>query len=220
MAVKIVGNAGPDVEVETNTLAMRTVIRPDDYGSLGIYSLGAASGTMAAGLGAAAPIYSLRYGSANLALVKKVILSVGDTATAFTAGIFTFQLFVARSFTASDTGGTSILPTANTAKLRTSMATTGMTDIRISSTATLTAGTRTLDGQALASVTSSDPATAGQSPLAPWPIFEARVGEYPLVLAQNEGFEIQATVPATGTWTFSVTTMWEELSTYGTGLAT
>jgi hypothetical protein len=219
MPVRLAGNAGPNIEVETNTLAARVVIRPDDYGSLGIYALGGVSGTMTAALGAGSPIFSFRYGGSNLAIVKKVVISAGNTATAFTAGLINFSMFAARSFSASDTGGTSILPASNTSKLRTNMATTGLTDARISSTGTLTAGTRTLDAQALAQLESSIPAVAGTPLLAPYPIFESRAGDYPLVLANNEGFVIQATVPASGTWTFAVNTVWEELSTYGTGLA-
>lgn len=214
--IQLVGNTNNTtaVEVEVNTKAARAVIRPNDYGSLGIYSLGAASGTMAAALAANSPVYSFRWGnSTNLGIVRKVIISAGGIG-AFTAGQATFQMLVARSFTASDTGGTSILPSGNANKLRTSMGTTLLTDVRISATATLTAGTRTLDGQALGSLTGATTATAGTVILPPTAIFEARAGEYPLVLAQNEGFVIQATVPATGTWTFSVSTEWEELASY------
>jgi hypothetical protein len=39
-------------------------------------------------------------------------------------------------------------------------------------------------------------------------------GEWPLVLAQNEGFIIRATVPATGTWDFAVTMEWSEVSAF------
>jgi len=35
-----------------------------------------------------------------------------------------------------------------------------------------------------------------------------------LVLANNEGFVIEATVPATGVWFFDVKVDWEELAAY------
>lgn len=181
---------------------------------LGSYCMGLASGTMASGLAANAPIASFRYGGANLALVRKIILSVGDTSTAFAAGVFTFNTFAARTFSASDTGGTAATLTGNNGKLRTSFATTGISDFRVSSTATLSAGTRTLDATALASVSVSDPATAGQSPLPPTNLFIQEMGEQPLQLATNEGFVVQATVPATGTWTFSVRVCWDEVTSY------
>jgi hypothetical protein len=40
-------------------------------------------------------------------------------------------------------------------------------------------------------------------------------GEWPLVLVQNEGFIIRATVPATGTWEFGVLLEWSEIVTTG-----
>lgn len=215
--IQIVGNTNNSTaaEVEVNTKAIRTVVRPNDFGSLGIYSLAGVSGTMAAGLAANSPIYSFRWGNAsNLALVRKVLISAGNAGTGFSAGAATFNMFVARSFTASDTGGTSILPTGNSAKLRTSMGTTLLTDVRVSATATLTAGTRTKDTNPAASLLLGFQSTAGLQLIFPTAIFEARVSEYPLVLAQNEGFVIEASVPLTGTWTFAVTTVWEELASY------
>lgn len=220
MAIQHQGSSGVVDQVETNTAAVRTVIRPTDIGSLGAYSLGAASGVMAAGLASASPIFSFRYapGGTTLCLVKRILFDAVNAGTAFAAGTCVFNLFDARSFTASDTGGTSVLPTLN--KLRTSFATTGLTAALISSTATLTAGTRTLDSQPLAALVGVASATASIViiPQAT-PFFDRRVGEWPLVLANNEGFVIQATVAATGTWTFKVQVDWEEVSTYGTGLA-
>ena len=35
--------------------------------------------------------------------------------------------------------------------------------------------------------------------------------EYPLLFEQNEGFVIRATVPATGTWQFSINVEWAEV---------
>lgn len=215
--IQIVGNTNNTTaaEVEANTKALRSVIRPNDYGSLGIYSLGAVSGVMAAGLAANSPIYSFRWSDAsNLALIRKVILSAGNTGTAFAAGVASFNCFVARSWSVSDTGGTAITPATSSNRLRVGMGTTLVGDVRRSATATLTAGTRTKDGSPIGSITTSIIATGGTPLLLPVAIYEARVGEYPLVLGQNEGLVIEATVPATGTWTFSVTTMWEELAAY------
>lgn len=217
--IQIVGNTNNTTaaEVEANTKAIRTVIRPDDYGSLGIYRLGANNGAtaMAAGLAAASTVYSFRNSTANLYIVKQVLLQMNAGTTGFTAGLGTFAMFAARSFTASDTGGTSLVPTGNGNKLRTSMATTGIADVRISSTATLTAGTRTLDAFAIGNITVPIAATTWTNYVPNnTAVFDARVGEHPLVLAQNEGFVIQATVPATGVWFFSVNTTWEELASY------
>lgn len=204
------------MEVEAATKAARVTLRAEDYGSLGIYSVGNVSGVMAANLGAAAPIFSARWTHAtNLCLIKRVTLSVAEGATAFTAGAALFNLFVARSYTVVDSGGTSILPSGNQSKLRTSgMGTTLFGDIRLSSTATLTAGTRTLDSNPIASLACGVLATAGSLILAPWAMLDQRPGEHPLILAQNEGIVLQATVPATGTWQFGVKVDWTEITAY------
>ena len=169
MATQIVGNVNNTTaqEVEINTKAARVVLRPDDIGSLGAYRVALVSGTMAAALAANSPIVSFRNGNAsNLIMPRLVEFSAGNTATAFTAGICSFNLFRATSFSASDTGGTASLPAAQN-KLRTSFGSSLMTagnnsDIRVSSTATLTAGTRTKDTIPIGSVQSSVPATAAR----------------------------------------------------------
>lgn len=181
---------------------------------LGSYSMGANTGTMAAGLAGGAPVFSFRYGAANLAIVRKILIEADNITTAFVAGAAKFDLIAARSFTVSDTGGTAGTLTTNNGKLRTSYATTGVSDFRISSTATLTAGTRTLDAQPLASVEFAVPTSIDADLLPTTALFQSQVGESPLILAQNEGFVIQATVPGTGTWVFSVRVCWDEVSAF------
>jgi len=181
---------------------------------LGSYCMGANTGTMAAGLGAGAPIFSFRYGGAALAIVRRISSEADDVTTALAAGAGKFDLIAARSFTASDTGGTAGTLTGNNGKLRTSFATTAISDFRISSTATLTAGTRTLDAQPLASVEFPVSTTADAGLLPTTDFIRQNIGESPLVLATNEGFVIQATVPGTGTWSASVRVCWDEVSSF------
>jgi hypothetical protein len=206
------------MEVEANTRAARVTLRPEDYGSLGIYSNGNVSGVMAAGLAANAPIVSARWTDATkLCLIKRVTFSAAAGATVFTAGVALFNLFVARSFTVSDSGATSvsILPSGNQAKMRTSgMGTTLFGDMRISTTGTITAGTRTLDSNPISSIAAGVLATAGSNIVNPFAMVDQRPGEHPLILAQNEGIVIQATVPATGTWQFGVKIDWTEIAAY------
>jgi hypothetical protein len=219
MASQIAGNTIANLlEVEANTHAARVTLRPEDYGALGIYALAPSNGAsaMAAGLAAASPIFSFRWGNAaNLALIKRVTFSAGNGVTAFTAGVAKFDLIAARSFTVNDTGGVAVVPSGNQNKLRTSgMGTSLLTDARISQTATLTAGTRTLDANALGSIVAGIPNTAGATMIAPFPMWDARAGDHPFILAQNEGFVIQATVPATGVWFFAVKVDWVEIASY------
>jgi hypothetical protein len=201
-------------EVELNTKALRTTLRPEDVGALGFYSQGIESGVMAAGLAANSPIFMFRWSHAtNLAIIKKLIFSAA-TITAFTAGILRVDAFVARSFSVDDTGGASFLPTGNFNKLRSSFGATLAAGIRASATATLTAGTRTTDTNPIGSAVGGVPATAGVTMIAPSNLLDQRPGEHPLVLAQNEGLIIQATAPAVGTWGFGITIQWGEIAAY------
>lgn len=216
MAILIIGNSGTVAEVEDTTRALRVVKRPIDYGTLGIYHLALTSGTMAAGLAAGSEVFQFRWTDAtNLCAVKQIRISAGGTATAFAAGAALIDAIMARSYTASGSGGTAATLSGNNAKLRTSMGTSLVGDARISSTAALTAGTRTLDAQAFASVSSSVIATAGTPIMPPTDLlFAPDESEHPIILAQNEGFVLRATVPATGTWTLSVQVKWAELAAY------
>ena len=137
------------------------------------------------------------------------------SATAFTAGFAKFDLMPARSFTASGSGGTAGTLTVNNAKMRTSMGTTLLGDVRIASTAALGVGTKTLDTDAVGQYTFTIGTAVSVQYLAQVPLLGEDVGpESPLVLAQNEGFAIRATVPATGTWQFGVTVAWAELTAF------
>ena len=197
-------------EVESATRAQRIAHRPLDVGALGSYKKAMVSGTMAAALAANSPVFSFRTGATNpWYLIRRVVFSMGDLA-AFTAGFVTINMFVARSFSASDTGGTAGTLTGNNGKMRTTFATTGIADFRIASTATLTAGTRTKDADPFATIATSVPATAGQAIIPMTNLYSCLQGERPLELAASEGFVIEATVPATGTWQFGVSVEWDE----------
>lgn len=183
------------------------------------YSLGYQSGVMAAGLAAAAPIYSFRWATVGqLCVVRSIRFSAGGI-TAFTAGAVFVDLITARAWSANDTGGGAVAWT-NTASNRrrgtfadSGFATAG--EIRASATAALSAGTRTLDTNPLSTVASSTTATAGDFIVPQTELLPQYNGAYPMVLsaaaaATAQGFVIRATVPATGTWSFAVAVHWEE----------
>jgi hypothetical protein len=210
--IQLVGNGGTVAEVDAAFRAARVTTRPMEVGSLGSYGLGGVSGVMAAGLGAAAPIFSFRWGNANIALVRSIFMTL-SVATAFATGVSQWNLVVARSFTVSDSAGTNLTPTSNSSKFRTSFGTTLLTDARISTTATLTAGTRTLDGTDINTL-SLNSTQANQQIFQKVPLLDRDGDQWPLVLAQNEGFIIRATVAGTGTWTFSVNVRWDEVASF------
>lgn len=181
----------------------------------GAYAKGLTSGVIAAGQGAGSPVFAFRYTGSYLCLVKRVIVSAANAGTGFTAGLGHLDLFAARGFTANDTGGNVATLTTNNGKLRTSHQVTAVGDIRIANTAALGAGTRTLDTDPLASLEFACSATAS-AVMVPTgtPIFEAKPGDHPLLCVNNEGFEIQATVTATGTWGLSVSVQYDEVEKY------
>src|ERR1051326_98232 len=146
MGISVVGGtSGALADVDSGTKALKTRVHAMDV--LGSYQLEAISGTMAAGLAAAAPIMGCRWGDATRLMLLRRLAFDARALTAFTAGVFLFDFIVARAWTGNYTGGTSILPTGNSPKRRTSSGPTLITALRISSTATLTAGgTPPLDG--------------------------------------------------------------------------
>lgn len=214
MGITIIGGVtGAKQEVEANTLAGRIAHRPIDIGAGGSYSISVKSGVMAAGLGAAAPILAFQSPGPLLSLIKRVRFTAQGLGTGFAAGATVFDMFAARAFSVQDTGGGAVTLTTNNAKLRTSFATT-QASIRASSTATLTAGTRTLDANPIRTIM-NDVGTGTFADAQPdLTLFDTKPGDWPLVLAANEGFVIQATVPATGTWTWAAMIDWDEVAAY------
>lgn len=190
MAIQTQGTTGNVMEVDTAFKAARISIRPVEV--LGWNSLGASTGGLSA-VAAAASIFSFRNISANPIIMRRVGLT-NITSPGFTAAQFLdFGLLVARNWTASDTGGTAIALTGNNAKHRTSLVTPTSIDCRIATTTGLTAGTRTLDANPMSQVgTLAAAATAGVNlPGGLSNLLSHDAGDYPLVLAQNEGFIIQ-----------------------------
>ncbi len=224
MAATIAGATSNQIaEVDAVTRGLHVASMPPGSGMLGSYSLGTKTGIMAAGLGAAAPIFSLRFAPttapASLMLVKKILFTVSTLGTAFAAGSALFELFAIRGYTVADTGGGSLtlLTAVTSGKLRTAQAISGLVDFRISSTATLTAGTQTVDTNPINSTIIAIPATSvSYAVLAnQMPLFQALPGEHPIVLGTGEGLVLRATVPATGTWSASVQVAWDEVAAYG-----
>jgi hypothetical protein len=210
------GTTGSKQEVEAASLAARAALLPVDPGTGGAYRKALRSGTIGAGIAGASPVYSFRYGGALTCIVKKIIVSVGFS-TAFAPGFFTLDAFAARAFSASDTSGNAGTLTGNNAKLRTSYPATGMADIRIANTGTLSAGTRTLDADPFGTFVATanvlpGGSTTNPSTSAPFDLMRAAPGDETLTLVNNEGFVIQTTVPATGTWMLGVDVTWVERS--------
>ena len=218
MAIQLQGNTGTVAEVDgTNYRALRTTLRPIDYGALGAFRVSGLSGTMAAGLAANAEIFQFRWADASrVCVITSVVFDgLSGSATAFAAGFAKVDLLIARSWTADGSGGSTLTLTGNNQKLRSSMNTTLVGGARISSTAALSAGTKTLDAHAVGQYSAAIGTTTSAQWMPQFDLFHVDPGgETPIILTQNEGVVVRASVPATGTWQFGVTISWAELTAY------
>lgn len=201
---------------------------PLPVGAGGAYRLSLASGTMAAALAANAEIFQFRYVTAasRVCLVHGIsicatVLTMPAVSTTVAAGPFTLLAAIARAWSAAGSGGTRATLTTNNSKLRTAHATSEVNDAGISTTAALTAGTKTLDVANIGAVTASlflgTAVGAGATVLVPK---ENLLGEFaggmafPIALANQEGFVIRngaVAFPATMTWQFTVDVAWSEV---------
>lgn len=183
----------------------------------GSFSMGQVSGTMAAGLGAASEIFHFRWASASAnAVVRSVKFSAVCAGTAFAVGLPTFTLTIARSWSADGTGGTAVTIGGNNNKRRATFASSQISagHCRIATTAALTTGTKTLDGNSIATILGANHTSTAGEIVPAGTFFWGRdtSDEYPVLLTQNEGLVIRASVPITGTWGFAVCVEWAELA--------
>lgn len=219
MPLQLQGNNGVTWEVDTKHRAGRNSLRPLDVGSLGAYRVAMLSGSIAATLAALSPLFSLRWSDATRKLVLhdlQVGIVVDGTIT--TSVPMELEAILARSFTASDTGGTAISVAGNNQKMETGFGSSLVGDLRMATTAALGAGTRTLDGQPIGAAFAVSGTTAPVQALPLTSIYRPIAGvEHPVVLTQNEGLIIRngVTGPATGTFRVLVMASWSEVASYG-----
>lgn len=223
---RILGKDGSSqLAVDPLHFAARMSVRPAEV--VGSYRIAVTTGTLAAALAANAVVFSARWGDATkIALITSVRTRFLPL-TPFTAATLTdhtsFGLWIGRSFTAAHTGGTALTLTGDNAKMRQTLATSAFTDMRIATTAALGGGTVTFDTQAVAvSIRKGNrvnPAAATEETIQPSTDgmdLDLNIvnGDYPIVLAQNEGIAVRnRTVwPAAGTGILAVTVSWLELA--------
>ena len=188
MAIQLLGLDGTTIaSIDPQHKAVQTSSRPLE--SLAWISVGAPSGALT-GVTANLPIFSFRNISANLIAVRRVGVGFITTTIFTTAQIIDFGLIVARAFTVSDSGGTAIALTGSNGKNRTSLGSLTSVDCRISTTANISAGTKTLDANHLAQIGTWSGAAGTQLTPALDNLLSQGSASYPLILAQNEGFNI------------------------------
>lgn len=210
--------------VDPTFVAARISDHPPEI--LGAYSMGLTSGALTTAA-AGSTVFSFRWAPATttqLCMVRRIEVGFA-TITAFgTAQSLVYSMQIARNWTASDTGGTAAaFSQTNTSKQRTAMPTSafaGGGQIMIANTGANSAGTRTLDTQAMAFASGSSTAIGTTMPQTP--LFQHTPGDYPLILANNEGFILNnvTTMGATGVINLFVNIEWMELNaTTGNAIA-
>ena len=225
--IQIQGNGGTIAEVDPTYRGARVSSRPLEYVSgattLGHYSYGGFTGVLPAALAANSEIYQFRWADATrFAVIRRVRISAAVSTTFFAAGVpVQVDLIKSTAWTVAGTLGTAITMSTNLKKkvgMGSSLLAAG--DMRISTTAALGAGTKTLEGLSLASLSVAGPITASLSGIiipAGTVLFDIPVsdGDHPLILQANEGFSIRSVaVPATGTWMAAISVDWAEVVSY------
>lgn len=219
MSIQIQGNSGIIAEVDGTTFrAQRVVNKPIEYGALGHYRL-ATTVSLLASQAANGTLFSFRWGDATRLCIPLYIRLECIQTTAATATLMpSFEVLVARGFSISDSTGAAITLTGNNMKKRSSMGTSLVTDIRKSTAAAgLTAGTRTLDSEAIVQMSTQQTATTPNQQVYSKEIDFTNSGDHPLVLAQNEGLIIRGpsiAFGAAGTANLLVDIAWAEVATY------
>lgn len=211
MAIQVIGNGGTVAEVDGTTWrALRVTDRPTEFGAGG-YFRAAMSQLTAAAPGAGANLVSLRWTSSSLLMLLRYLQITINVSTASTAGLPQFAGYIARAFSANDTGGTAMTLTGNSFKKRTSHGTTAIGDFRYAAAGTLTAGTRTLDAAPFVATTTN--IALGATSTA---IFDIDgPGDHPIVLVQNEGLVFQnVTAITSGVYQYTINMAWAEVPSY------
>ena len=184
---------------------------------VGSFSAGCDSGTIAAGAAGNSPFFSFRGSASLVCIIRRITVQVMSKGTGFTAGEFHLELHKASAFTASDTGGTEFAPATGQNKKYSALADSTVQSIQCATTGMLTAGTRTVDPQTLyhihEGVSTATNTTILDNVDITSPGVDAAVP--PIVLAPgSEGFVIEMTPPATGTWSFVATVHWDEVTNF------
>lgn len=187
MALQLQGFSGVVDEVDATMRARRVSIRPHEV--LTWLSVGASSGALT-GAAANSAIFSLRNIGTNLLIVRRIGVGFITTTAFTTAQQLDYGLQVARAFSASDTAGTAITLTGNNCKHRTSLATPSNLNMQIAAAAALTAGTKTLDTNFLTQTSQWSGAVGATMQPSLNNLLAHDAGDYPLVLANNEGLNI------------------------------
>lgn len=192
-------------------------LRKETLGALGHFRIATTVGLIAT-QAADGTLFSFRWtDTGRLCYPVFIRLSAMQTAAATATIMPRFQVFTARGFTASDSGGVAVNVASNNTKKRTSMLSSLVADVRKSNAAAgLTAGTRTLDADPILELPTNQTITTPNPNLYSQALDLTQRVEHPLVLAANEGLIVRGPTTvfgAAGTMDLAVELAWAELPT-------
>jgi hypothetical protein len=196
------------------------------YRTKGHYSVAVDTGAVAAGMASNGQLLQFRWtDTTHLAVITEISVTGMRATTAFAVGAIDLKATVARAYTVDGSGGTALEfggdSNIDNAALRTNMGDSLVGDLRVATTAALTAGTASLEANDIGHITthssggwSAATPIIGSIYLPTTTLFKADFndGSYPLVLAQDEGFVVRAVVPATGVWNLGMLVKWTEVT--------
>lgn len=176
------------------------------------YKVSFGSSTIAANIGSNQPVLSFRWSSSTeTAVIHHLEISLNTVAAMSAAYNQLTKLYIARSFSASDSGGTAVTPAAGKQMLSVDYGNSAAGDVRHSSTGALTAGTRTLDTQPMWQRYFPMPATAAALVESNVAIYNWREDGHGIHLSQNEGIVlVTSNADASGTWQLQGSIVWSE----------
>jgi hypothetical protein len=221
MAIQLQGNSGAVAEVGAILRSLNITPKALEYGSLGHYRT--AVRIVGTSVQAAnSRLFEIRNTAANLIIPTCINVSVAQIA-AGTAQENSVDLFKCTAFTAVDTTNT-VTPTSSAMKTTGMAAYPGGAAVRhltlAGAAAGMTGGTLTKDANALATFPYFVNTAVPTTPNAVWGPFDmlaniAGYAKHPLVLAQNEGFEIENRVLNVTTFgiCFYIDVSWAEVPT-------
>ena len=178
--------------------------------------------TMATTQAANSRLFEIRNTSTNLLIPTRIRVGMLTSGTVTTAYVFQLALFRCTSFTAVDTVNT-VTPTTSVKRTTGMTAYPGNAAVRYvtvaGAAAGMTGGTLTKDanpvGQYVACTHTAAPGVV--TPMVTAELLDDVNGTHPLVLAQNEGFEIENFVVGSGTAnvvTVLIDVSWAETAAY------
>lgn len=192
MAIQIQGNGGVVADVGGSIFrALNINVKPLDYGTLGHYRFAARIATTTA-QAANARVFTIRNPSSSVLVIPTRLTLRASQTAAGTAQENSLDLFKVTSYTVVDTTNTST-PTVSV-KRGATMAATPTANVRIlaAAAAGMTGGTLTKDSTAIATLPYNVAAAINTTTIwGPLDCFDDVNGTHPLVLAQNEGLELE-----------------------------